>query len=435
MAEGHVRRLARNHDFTVLWVGQTISDFGAAMSLFVFPLLTYAITGSATRAAVVSAALAVGKGATLLPAGALVDRWHRKRVLLAASGSGAVLYASLVFAQLIGVLTVPHLAIVALLSGVASSFFSPAEIAAVRTAVPESDLPAALSQNQARTHVANLAGAPVGGALYGLARWAPFAVDAITYAISCLAISRIRTPLPAPGRPAARTRLREDVREGIAYVWRWPFMRVLLSNAALMNATFGAFFLVLVLRMIDAGVHPAAIGATESAAGVAGILGALAGPSLIDRWPTGWLTIVSIWALVLAVLPLVFTVDPWVVGGCLMVGLFLNPIGNAGVAAYRVLMTPDDLQGRTHTAVMFIATLAMPLGAPLGGVLMSTVGGQAAMATVLALTAVGALQLTLSRSIRSVPRPDRWRAHADRLGPTVGEFRPQTARIRARTRQ
>ena len=435
MAEGHVRRLARNRDFTVLWVGETISQLGTAMSLFVFPLLTYALTGSAVGAGVVSAALAIGKTVTLLPAGAFVDRWPRQRVLLLASGSGAVLYASLAFAQLGGVLTVTHLAIVAFCTGVAGSFFSPAEIAAVRTVVPEADLPAAMSQNQARMHVANLAGAPIGGALYSVARWVPFVVDAVSYAISCVAISRIRTPLPAPERSATARRLRDDVRAGVAFVWRWPFMRVLLSNAALMNATFGAFFLVLLVRMVDAGVHPAAIGATESAAGVAGILGALAGPSVIERMPTGWLTIAATWALVVPIVPLVFTVDPWIVGGCLSVAMFLNPISNAGVAAYRVAVTPDELQGRSHTAMSFLATLAMPVGAPLGGTLMAAFGGQIAMALILGLTAAGALMLTLSRSIRSVPRPDRWRVHADRPEPTVGEFRRLTARIRARTRQ
>jgi predicted MFS family arabinose efflux permease len=419
MARAHFRRLARNHDFTVLWVGETISQLGSTMSLFVFPLLAYAVTGSAVGAAVVSGALAVGRTVTLLPAGALVDRWHRKRVLLTASASGAILYGSLAFAQLTGILTVTHLATVALLTGVASSFFSPAEIAAVRTVVPETDLPAAMSQNQARSRVADLVGAPVGGALYSLARWVPFAIDAVSYAISCLAISRIRTPLPAPGRPTTAGRLRSDVREGLAFVWGWPFMRVLLSNAALMNATFAAFFLVLVLRMVDAGVHPAAIGATESAAGAAGILGALAGPSVIDRLPTGWLTIGASWGIVIPMVPMVFTVNPWIVGGCLTAAMFLNPISNAGVGAYRVSVTPDELQGRSHTATVFLATIAQPLGAPLGGVLMAAFGGRAAMAVILGLTAASAAMLTVSRSMRSVPRPAHWEAHYAASRPTA----------------
>ncbi len=54
------RDLLRNHDFTVLWVGQTISELGSRMSMFVFPLLAYAITGSALWAAAAEAAHLLG---------------------------------------------------------------------------------------------------------------------------------------------------------------------------------------------------------------------------------------------------------------------------------------------------------------------------------------------------------------------------------------
>ena len=49
------QNLRRNHDFTVLWVGQTISELGSRISMFVFPLLAYAITGSALWAAAAEA--------------------------------------------------------------------------------------------------------------------------------------------------------------------------------------------------------------------------------------------------------------------------------------------------------------------------------------------------------------------------------------------
>jgi predicted MFS family arabinose efflux permease len=407
MADGNFRRLARNRDFTVLWVGQAVSELGTAMSLFVFPLLAYAITGSAVGAASVVGALALGRVLVALPAGALVDRWNRRHVMVLTSGTGALLYASLAAAQLVDALTLAHLMVAALLTGVAASFFAPAETAAIRTVVTTADLPTAMSQNQARTHLADLVGAPLAGVLYSVARWIPFVFDAVTYAIACLAVSRIRTPLPPPQRPS-RTRLRSDIREGLGFVWGQPVMRVIASNAALLNATFGAYYLIVLLRMVDAGVHPAAIGAAEGAAGVAGILGALAGPSLINRLPTGWLTIATLWVLVLALVPTVFTVDPWIVGGCMAAALFLLPMANAGIGAYRIAITPDEIQGRASTATMFLAELAQPAGPPVGGILLAGLGGPAATAAVLALSAVGALLVTLSRSIRSVPRPDAW---------------------------
>src|SRR5262245_27284277 len=109
MPDGNFRRLARNHDFTVLWVGQTVSELGSAMSLFVIPLLAYAMTSSAMAAAIVTGALALGRMGAALPAGALVDCWNRRRVMVTASGAGAALYASLVAAALLDVLTLAHL--------------------------------------------------------------------------------------------------------------------------------------------------------------------------------------------------------------------------------------------------------------------------------------------------------------------------------------
>lgn len=65
------RQLARNRDFTVLWIGDTVSELGSALSMFAFPLIAYALSGSAFIAAVVEAAYLGGLCAILLPAGVL----------------------------------------------------------------------------------------------------------------------------------------------------------------------------------------------------------------------------------------------------------------------------------------------------------------------------------------------------------------------------
>src|SRR3954452_7728739 len=111
------RELSRNHDFTVLWVGQTISELGTRVSVFVFPLITYAVTGSTLLAAVAGALDLLGMALALLPGGLVADRLHRRKVMRVAAGSGVLLYGSLVLAGALGVLTVPHLFVVALLTG------------------------------------------------------------------------------------------------------------------------------------------------------------------------------------------------------------------------------------------------------------------------------------------------------------------------------
>ncbi|HET8604867.1 MAG TPA: MFS transporter [Marmoricola sp.] len=404
------RDLGRNHDFTVLWVGQTISELGSRVSMFVFPLLAWHLTHSTLAAALIETLHLVGLCGMLLPAGVLADRVDRRRLMRLASGSGVVLYGSLVAGGVLGALTIPHLAVVALLTGVGAGLFSPAETSAVRSVVPDDELATALSQIQARQHVAGLLGGPLGGVLYVATRWLPFAADAISYAVAWTLLGRIRADLSPAVQQGPRTRTRHEIREGLAFSFTGPFFRTLMIWAALVNLTVNALFFVAVLRLVRAGFHPAEIGLVETAAGTAGILGALAAPRIIDRFATGTLTVVIAWSFVPLLVPMVFWNHPAVVAASLAGGLFLNPAGNAGIGAYRVALTPDHLQGRVASASQFLSMSVMPLAPVVGGVLMSALGGGTAIAALGVPTALAALVVTLSRSIRSVPRPVVWQA-------------------------
>jgi MFS family permease len=401
------RQLARNHDFTVLWLGQTVSELGSRMSTFVFPILGYQLSGSATVAALAEAAYLLGMAATLLPAGVLADRLHRGRLMRASSAGGVLLYGSLAAAGLTHHLTVPHLLVVGLLTGAAAGVFAPAELSAVRTVVPTDQLPTALSQNQARQHVASLVGGPVGGALYGMARWLPFVVDAVTYAVSFVLLGRIRADLSAP--PATdRPQLRRDLADGMRYVLGHTFLRVVLAWSALVNLTINALFFVAILRLLQGGFTAAEIGLAEAAASACGVLGAIAAPAIIDRFATGRLTVVIAWSWVPLLVPMVLWNHPAVMAGALGAGLLLNPAGNAGIGAYRVAVTPEGLQGRVTSTMQFTSWSTMPLAPIVGGVLLGGLGGGAAVAVLAVATGAAALVVTLSRSVREVPRPDRW---------------------------
>ncbi len=403
------RELSKNRDFTILWTGQTISDLGSQVSLFAFPLVTYALTGSALWAAVVEAAFLIGLCGALLPAGVLADRVDRKLLMRAASGGGALLYASLAVAGLLGTLTIPHLVAVGLLTGVATGLSGPAEMSAVRSVVPRELLPTAFSQSQARQHVGALLGGPLGGVLYGVTRWLPFALDAVTFAAYWLLAGRLRTDLSAPADQPRRSP-RQDIAEGFRFVLSWPYFRALIVWSASINLLVNAMFFVALLRLVQEGFDPKAIGLVSTAAGVSGILGALAAPWIIDRMATGALVVTVAWSFVPIVVPMVLWNNPAVVAAALAFGLFLNPAGNAGGQTYRIAHTPAELQGRAASASSFMSTSVMWLAPLLGGVLLETVGGPAAVAVIGGLVALVALVPTLSTSIRSVPRPAVWQA-------------------------
>jgi len=400
------RSLARNRDFTILWVGETVSELGTSLSLFAFPLVTYTHSGSTLVTSLVELAYLLGLCGVLLPAGLIADRVDRRRVMLCCSATGLVSFGSLAAAGVFGHLTVPHLAAVALVGGAAFGCMEPAMASATRTVVSTEDLPTALSQNQARQHVGSLVGGPLGGVLYAVTRWLPFAVDAATFAVSLLTVSRLRTDLSAPHRE--RRAPHRDLAEGFGFMWARPFFRVLLAWAAASNLVGNALFFVVTLRMIQQHHPPAQIGLVSTAAGLGGLVGAAMAPTLIQRLPTGALTVMIGWACCLPVVPLIWWSSPYAVAACTFVLLLLNPVGNAGIGAYRTAITPDALQGRVSSASQFTAMAVMPLSPVVGGLLLTHAGGRVSVLVLVLATAALALLLTGSRSIRAVPGPADW---------------------------
>ncbi len=403
------RDLLRNHDFTVLWIGQTISELGSRMSMFVFPLLAWAITHSPMWAAAAESAHILGMVLTLLPAGVFADRTDRRRLMRTASAVGLGLYTSLVVAQLTVGISIAHLLVVALLTGAGAGLFAPAETSAVRTVVPDEHLSTALAQNQARQHIASLVGGPIGGALFSIARWVPFAVDAVTYAASWVLLGRIRTDLSAV-ESGPRPRMTASLMEGFRFIAERPLFRVLLAWASLVNLLVNAMFFVAILRLLEGGFAPVQIGFVETSVGLSGVLGAIAAPWLIARNRTGTLTVLVAWSFVPLAVPMVFWNNPVVVAAALSSGPFFNPAGNAGIGAYRMALTPPDLQGRVQSTTQFTSMLTMPLSPLVAGMLLSGLGGATAIGVLVLLTALVALIPTLSPSVRSVPRPAVWQA-------------------------
>ncbi len=401
------RSLARNRDFTVLWVSATVSELGSRVTLFAMPLVAYAMTGSALWAAASEAVFLVGMVAMLLPAGVLADHRDRLRLMRLSLGSGAVLYASLVVAGLTRHLTVAHLLVVALATGLGNGLFLPAEQSSIRSVVSTEELPTALSQQQARQHVATLTGGPLGGALFGLARWAPFAADLVTYAVGWLLLSRVRADLsPATTGPTARPL--HDIGEGLRFLWSRPYLRVLLIWSPATNLVVNALLFVALLRLVEAGFTGWQIGLVQTMTGVCGILGALVAPRIIERTRTGALTILVAWSFVPLSVPLALWNHPATMALAASLGIFLNPAGNAAAGSYRLAITPPELVGRVQSSMQVVSMMAMPLAPLLAGVLLGSLGGREAILALTALSALVALVPTLSRAVRAVPRPAEW---------------------------
>jgi hypothetical protein len=90
--------------------------------------------------------------------------------------------------------------------------------------------------------------------------------------------------------------------------------------------------------------------------------------------------------------------------------LLPNPAGNAALGAYRMAITPPDLVGRVQSAMQFTSMATMPFAPLVAGALLGWLGGRDAILGLGLLTALVALIPTLSRAVRSVPRPAEWAA-------------------------
>jgi MFS family permease len=76
--------LRRNRDYVALWIAQAVSLFGTSISSLAYPLVIFDATGSAAQAGLVTSTLTATTFVLRLPAGVLVDRWSRRRILLRA---------------------------------------------------------------------------------------------------------------------------------------------------------------------------------------------------------------------------------------------------------------------------------------------------------------------------------------------------------------
>ena len=365
--------LRRNRDFNLLWVGQVASDLGANVSAIAFPLLVLATTGSPLQAGIVAAARSLPDLVLGVPAGALVERWNQKRVMIVADGARAAALGSLALAVALDAVTFGHMVAVAFVEGVGFVFFDLAEASALQKVVADRHLAAALARNSARAHTAALAGQPLGGALFALGRAVPFVFDAVSYLMSVVTVSLIRTSFrrdPLPERP----RLRGEMREGLSWFWRQPFLRTTSLIAMTRSVTLNGLYLVVIVIARERGASTALIGALFAFVGVAGILGSLAAPWVARRASIRTI-IIAMTVLGAVLVPLLSILPgkatPGIVFGAMWI---LNPVWSTVVGAHRLRIIPPELRARVLSAAFLVSGGPVPLAFVAAGLLLEAAG-------------------------------------------------------------
>ena len=408
--------LWRHRDFLLLWGGQSISEIGSNITQLALPLTAVLVlNATAFQVGLLTAATFVSFALIALPAGAIVDRLAKRRLLLACDAARVVILGSVPVAAAFDVLTLGQLYVVALLASACTVFFDVAYQSYVPSLVPMAQLNDANGKLGATQTLASAAGPGLGGALVGLMGAArTISVDALSYAVSMISLLLIRSRADEPQPDAAAARdghilsgLRKDIAEGLRFVVRQPILRRLVVCSATINFWAAAstavttIFLVRVLYL-----HPTVIGLLYAFGAVGGVVGGMSAGRLTRRLGTARIaTLSTLLFVVFSVLrPLAepdWRVVLFAAGG---IGTtFAVVVFNVTQLSYRQTITPPTLLGRMNGAVRWIVWGTLPLGAVAGGALGTAIGIRTSLWCTVVGSAVALVVLAPLRSMRDLP--------------------------------
>jgi MFS family permease len=407
--------LTRNPEFLKLWTGQTISVFGSLISRTALPF-TAALALHATPAQVAllaAADLAPGLLVGLF-AGAWADRVRRKPLMIAADIGRALLLAIIPLLAWRGLLTIEHLYLVGLLTGMLSMLFDVAYGAYLPTLVG----PNKLAEGNAKL-TATASAAEVGA--FGISGWlvqwfgGPLAVgvDAVSFLLSAVSLATIRTPekQPVPEAPhddAPAPSLRREITEGLQAVRQEPVLRALALSNLLLDFSFrvaGTLIILFITRTLK--VPTGYQGMIFAIGGVTSLLGALAVGPLSKRLGFGRTLLFGLFAAVLGLFFIPLAPGATVVGLTLLAlnQIVTDPgytIFEINQTSLRQAATPNHLRGRVEASFRLLGNAARLLGIGAAGFLGERIGLRETIFLGVAGAFSALLPLLLSPAVRNL---------------------------------
>ena len=396
--------LALNPAFSALWFGQLISLFGDRLTQIALAFLVLESTGSAVAVGLVFAATALPNLLVGPVAGALVDRWDRRDVMVV---SDLLRAATVLLIPIAAVTNVALVFVLVLVTATLSTFFRPARTVIVPALVPNRLLLPANSALWIGETIADLAGYPIAGllvALFGGAIAVAFWLDAATYVASALLLSTIAVSAGRAGRSTERVGtliggVVDEVRQGWTFVRR--DMILLVNTGQAMVGQFAAGIAIVVTPLLafqlapDAGVDGSvAYGLLETVLGAGSLIGGLVLGAVAMRLSRVRLAIFGyvLLGLGLAALGVVGSLQgALVVIGIVGVANMVYVIPSQTLFQERV---PDNLMGRVVALRSTLVFGAMTLAMAVGGYVAEAQGVEATLVVfgvVAALAGVGGL--------------------------------------------
>lgn len=406
--------LRRYPDFSRMWVGDTVSNCGSAVSGVAVPLLAVVLLHDSPLEMGILGAMGVLPHLIIgLPAGVWVERMSYRRWLIVADSSRAVLFAAVALLAGLGPLQMWQLYVVTVLAGVATLFDSLSSTSFVPQLVRRDDLLAANAASTQSSAAVSVAGSSLGGALVQLLT-APvaIAIDACSFAASAWISGRIKMRERAHRAREHDQKFWQHIWEGVRVVFDDPLLRPLLLAAGV-GALFGQIQNVVIVlylsRQLD--LPAVVIGLAFTISGIAAFAGALFARTITRQVGHGRAFMcgqvsVAVGGLMLAAVggPLLILVTVLVAAQVLRgVG---PPVYSVNQSTIRQSLTRPEVLARVNATWRFLVFGTQPIGALVGGLLGGMIGLRATIVTgsLGIIAATGFVARSPLRTLKAIPR-------------------------------
>lgn len=408
--------LGANREFSLFWLGESVSVVGSRMTEFALPMVGLLLLRVSPSELGVLSAIQFGSIAlAAVPAGAVVDRCRTREVIIATNVGRAIVFGSVLPLAATGALTFAMLCALALAGGALTGVFDVAYVAYLPELVPDKQLVGANARLEASVSVGEISGQGIGGVVVQLLG-APLALlfDALTYVFSIGMLLRIRhkRPAPVPAASSSAGNPWTDFRQGLRVIWESRMLKALMVQSAWLNTLLQAIVVALplyVLRTLNMG--PAALGAVLAAGSVGALIGCTAADRIYKRHGIRSALAFGMSLACGAQLLLPLFGKPVIAALAIGVGYTIYGFGlavfNVLSLTLRMSSAPPELLGRTVATYRLLSWGGMPVGALLGGALAGFLGARATLALValgLSASAVAfALYVREARPRRALP--------------------------------
>lgn len=412
-------RLRDDPDFRRYWSARALSVSGSMVTAIALPVLVYRLSGSTLLTAMVTALEAAPYLVAGLFAGALADRWNRRRTMVTADLVNAVLVGSIPVAHLLGVLTVVQVLVVAFTVQGVYTFFDGANFGALPVLVGRARVAQANSAVYTASSLIELFVPPLTGLLLAILNPATLlALDALSFVASALAVRGIVRAMSEQRKEQQPLRPRvvfADIAEGLRFLVGHPGVRTMTIVGSLQSFGGGGFMALIVVwcdQVLHVGTSGLRFGLVWGVWGIGGLIAALGLPRLLRRFPPAAITLYAL--PVSALLGVLTPLAPgWVEAAIALLvwgSAYVLVIVNA--VSYRQQVTPEKLLGRVNTAGRMLSWgVGWTFGAVVGGLLGKAVGIRAGM-VLMGLTIFVGVAVAWTSPLRRIaaghdPEPDQ----------------------------